>query len=104
MKREVSVPEWIDIENDVKHVGREKKKAKELRNSQWWKQKLASGICHYCGKKFPPEELTMDHIVPLSRGGRSTKGNIVSSCRNCNQEKKYYTPVEFILDKLKEDE
>lgn len=104
MKREVSVPEWIDIENDFKHVGREKKKAKELRNSQWWKQKLASGICHYCGKKFPPEELTMDHIVPLSRGGRSTKGNIVPSCRNCNQEKKYYTPVEFILDKLKEDE
>lgn len=95
------MPEWIDIENDARHVGREKKKAKELRHSQWWKQKLAVGICHYCGKKFPPDDLTMDHIVPLSRGGRSTKGNIVPSCRNCNQEKKYYTPVEFILDKLK---
>ena len=96
------MPQWIDIENNRKHVAYQKGKAKELRQSQWWKQKLAEGVCHYCGKKFPSQELTMDHIIPLSRGGRSTKGNIVPSCVDCNQKKKYYTPVDFILDKLKE--
>ena len=96
------MPEWIDIESNGKHIACEKRIAKKLRNSQWWKQKIAEGICHYCGKKFSAHELTMDHIIPLSRGGRSTKGNVVPACLDCNQKKKYYTPVDMILDKLKE--
>jgi len=37
----------------------------------------------------------MDHIVPLSRGGKSTKGNIVAACKMCNNKKKYLLPVEW---------
>jgi 5-methylcytosine-specific restriction enzyme A len=75
----------------------EKAKARKLRKSQWWLQKLQDGVCHYCGGKFESEELTMDHIVPISRGGKSVKGNIVISCKTCNTNKKYYTPAELIL-------
>jgi 5-methylcytosine-specific restriction endonuclease McrA len=60
-------------------------------------QKVQEGVCHYCGGKFTPEEITMDHIVPVSRGGKSVKGNIVAACKPCNSKKKYYTPAEIIL-------
>ena len=96
--------EWIDINKDAQHVAREKQKARELRQSQWWKQQVAAGKCHYCGKPFPPEELTMDHIVPVSRGGTSTRGNVVPCCKSCNTEKKYLTPAEIILKKLRATE
>ena len=86
------------------HYKREKAKARKLRQSQWWKNKISNGVCHYCGGKFKPQDLTMDHIVPLSRGGKSTKGNAVPSCKKCNTSKKYYTPAEIILrDKMGKD-
>ena len=82
----------------------EKSKARKLRQSQWWKEKIQAGICHYCGGRFPPEELTMDHIVPISRGGKSKRGNLVPSCKKCNVNKKYYTTAEIILrEKLGQD-
>ena len=92
--------DWITIEKDQKHIDREKTKAQRLRKTQWWKNKIAAGICHYCQKKFTPKELTMDHIVPLSRGGKSNKGNVVPCCKKCNNRKKYYTPAEILLQKL----
>ncbi len=95
--------DWIDIPSDKQHVAREKAKAREMRNSQWWKNLIAKGSCHYCGKSFSAGDLTMDHIVPLSRGGKSTKGNIVPCCKNCNSEKKYLTPADMILQKLNND-
>ena len=89
--------DWIDIQRDEHHIARERKKARELRNSQWWKNQLAKGICHYCSKSFKPAGLTMDHIVPVVRGGKSTKGNVVCSCKECNNKKKYLTPAELLL-------
>lgn len=76
-------------------VLREKEKARGLRKTQWWQRQLARGVCHYCGRKIQPAELTMDHIVPLIRGGRSTKGNVVPACKECNNRKKYLLPVEW---------
>lgn len=89
--------DWLDIRRDEKHIAREREKARELRRLSWWKNELAKGICHYCGGHFPPDELTMDHIVPVVRGGRSTRGNVVVCCKECNNAKKYLTPVELIL-------
>lgn len=83
---------------DPAHIKKERNAAKELRRSSWWKQKLAEGLCHYCEKKHPKEELTMDHIVALARGGRSNKGNIVVSCKDCNTKKKTKTPAEILLE------
>ena len=83
-------------------VAREKTKARDLRKKQWWKSLVNKGICYYCNKKFPPKEITMDHVVPLIRGGKSTKGNIVPCCKSCNSAKKYMLPIEWAeyLDKL----
>ena len=89
--------EWIEIERDERHIKRERAKARELRNTPYFRDLFAKGICRYCGQKFPKEELTLDHIVPVARGGRSTKGNMVVCCRSCNQAKKYLTPAEMIL-------
>ena len=96
--------DWIDIQKDDAHVSRERAKARELRNSSWWKQQLSTGICYYCKKKFKPEELTMDHIVPVARGGKSTRGNIVACCKECNNRKKYLTPAEMIMFELEAKE
>jgi 5-methylcytosine-specific restriction endonuclease McrA len=76
-------------------VAREKRKARELRASQWWKNRKASGICHYCKKELPPRELTMDHLVPLIRGGKTSKSNVVPCCAECNARKKYMLPIEW---------
>jgi 5-methylcytosine-specific restriction protein A len=74
---------------------REKRKARELRHSAWWRRKVSVGICYYCGGKFPPHKLTMDHKIPLARGGKSEKINIVVSCKECNTRKKNLLPVEW---------
>lgn len=43
--------------------------------------------CQYCGSKPPREELTIDHIIPRSRGGESIWTNVVIACMDCNAQK-----------------
>jgi 5-methylcytosine-specific restriction protein A len=74
---------------------RERQRARELRQTQWWKRKVVRGVCHYCRRVFPPRELTLDHVVPLARGGRSTRGNCVPCCKECNTKKHSLLPVEW---------
>ena len=76
-------------------IKKERQKARELRQSGWWKRKKSSGLCHFCGGRFAPSELTMEHIVPLMRGGKSVRQNIVPACRKCNQEKRHLLPLEW---------
>jgi len=76
-------------------IRRERRKAREMRQSQWWKRNCAKGICHYCHQQTPPKELTMDHIVPIARGGKTTKGNVVPCCKECNNQKKQLLPMEW---------
>lgn len=89
-------------------IRKEKEKARQLRRTHWWNKRIAPGLCHYCGRDVGHENLTMDHIVPLSRGGRSSKANIVAACKDCNTKKKYLLPIEWdeylrSLDEKKED-
>lgn len=86
------------------HQKKEKAKARELRQTQWWKQQLGKGICHHCQNRFPPAELTMDHLTPIARGGKSTKGNCVPSCKDCNSKKGYKLPYEIALESLKSED
>lgn len=83
------------------HKKRQKQKARELRKSAWWKQKLSQGICYYCQGHFPKDELTMDHKVPIARGGLSSKNNIVPCCKDCNSKKQSQDPIEKILNEIK---
>ena len=43
--------------------------------------------CYICGKEFKESQLSLDHVVPLSRGGRGTWTNLVTCCMKCNFEK-----------------
>jgi 5-methylcytosine-specific restriction protein A len=80
---------------DEEALRRERAKARELRKSQWWKRRCSSGVCHYCGRNVGARALTMDHLVPLIRGGRSNKGNLVPACKECNNEKKHHLAFEW---------
>jgi len=86
-------------------IRRERAKAREIRKSRWWQTKLSLGICYYCGKKIPAKELTMDHIVPLARGGTSSKGNLAACCKECNNLKKTMLPIEWdaYMERLERD-
>ena len=87
-------PQAFLVEVSDAEIRRERYKARELRQSQWWKRKRGAGICHHCGGKFAPAELTMDHLVPIIRGGKSIKGNLVPSCKLCNTSRKHRLPFE----------
>lgn len=80
---------------DEAYIRTERAKARELRKSRWWQRKTASGLCHYCGTKVVFREITMDHLVPLTRGGKSNKDNLVPSCKDCNNKKKNMLPLEW---------
>jgi 5-methylcytosine-specific restriction enzyme A len=82
------------------HQKREKSKARELRASQWWKQTVGKGSCYHCEQKFKPAELTMDHLIPIARGGKSDKKNCVPSCKDCNTKKGHQTRAEMAMDML----
>ncbi len=80
---------------DEKTIRKERHKARMLRRSRWWQQKTRSGTCHYCGREVGVKNLTMDHVIPLAQGGRSTKSNLVPCCKQCNIRKKSSLPPEM---------
>lgn len=95
--------DWLPLNPDPAHTARERNKARELRRTGWWQALLQRGECHYCHKHFPPEALTMDHVIPVARGGTSTRGNIVPACAACNRTKRHLTPVEQTLRALEDE-
>jgi 5-methylcytosine-specific restriction protein A len=89
---EIFIPFLFITEERLKE---EKRKARELRRSRWWRQKCAAGVCYYCSRQVGLSALTMDHIVPLARGGVSAKNNLVPACKECNSQKNYLLPMEW---------
>jgi hypothetical protein len=67
------------------------------RKNVLWRDKLT---CQYCGKRHPYENLTLDHVIPSSRGGLKTWENIVCCCRRCNQKKGSMLPAEASMKLL----
>ena len=58
--------------------------------------------CQYCQKSHPPSQLTYDHVVPRSYGGKTTWTNIVTACKRCNHKKgnKPLHAVNFTLTRV----
>ena len=75
-----------------RHIKLEREKGIKLRKTPWWKTQIQSGVCHFCQQQVGAEALTMDHVVPLARGGKSTRGNVVPACQSCNHHKKIGHP------------
>lgn len=51
-------------------------------------------MCGYCGEVFEAKALTLDHVLPKSRGGKNTWVNCVTACKPCNHRKGNRTPEE----------
>ncbi len=58
--------------------------------------------CQYCGRRFATSELSLDHVMPRSRGGQATWDNIVCACLKCNVRKGGRTPWEAGMKLIKE--
>jgi 5-methylcytosine-specific restriction endonuclease McrA len=58
--------------------------------------------CQYCGHFVRPTNITIDHIIPKSRGGGSTFANCVAACSACNKKKANKTPEEANMKLLSE--
>lgn len=98
-------PEPFDhllVPADPDAIELERRKARQLKLTPWWKNRLGEGKCAYCGHRFSPGALTMDHVTPLVRGGRTTRGNCVPACRACNRMKSNLPAEEWkaYLDRL----
>lgn len=50
--------------------------------------------CQYCGRIFPRADLNLDHVIPVSQGGKTTWQNVVCSCLRCNHKKGGRTPAQ----------
>jgi 5-methylcytosine-specific restriction endonuclease McrA len=59
-------------------------------------------MCQYCGTALPSAELTLDHVIPRSRGGTSTWENLVACCHPCNRAKGNHLPHEASMKPLRE--
>jgi hypothetical protein len=57
-------------------------------------------LCMYCGKEFLDKDLSCDHILPTSRGGKNIWTNVVAACRRCNHFKQDRTPEEAHMELL----
>jgi len=57
--------------------------------------------CQYCANYFPNDKLTMDHVVPKSRGGDNSWENLVAACKKCNQKKGSRTIKESGMNPLR---
>jgi len=58
--------------------------------------------CQYCGRHFPTSELSLDHVVPRSLGGKATWENIVCACTRCNVKKGGRTPKQAGMDLVRQ--
>lgn len=58
--------------------------------------------CQYCGKKFSLSDLSLDHVVPRTQGGKSTWENIVCACLDCNVRKGGRTPKEASMKLIRQ--
>lgn len=56
------------------------------------KNRLTGAVCPYCGKRIMKRDITLDHIIPLSKGGHPGRRNKIVACRECNELKADYDP------------
>ena len=82
------LPSVIVLKNVVKFISRG---VKPSRKNILWRDKSK---CQYCGVIEAPKDMTIDHVIPRSRGGGNTWSNLVTCCKKCNQKKRDRTPEE----------
>lgn len=85
---------WRKANPDKRQVQHENRRARKIGNpgfvavtaTDWERIRIRFGFCcAYCGER--PDQVVMDHVVPLSRGGRHSPANILPACAPCNGAK-----------------
>ena len=89
------IPSVIVLKNVVKFINQG---LRPTRNNIIWRD---HGKCQYCANNLALSELTLDHVVPRSRGGKNTWTNLVACCKKCNQAKRDRTPEEAGMELLR---
>lgn len=102
-KVKASMATWINNNPDA--IKRNNKKRKAVTRGASAKyisvkeiQKLSTAPCFYCGST---EDIQIDHVVPIARGGTHSIGNLISACKNCNSSKNKWFLTEW--KKLKKE-
>lgn len=90
--RAVPMPSVVRV---VRRFRRDKLRIKFSRLNIYARDAFA---CQYCRARKPTEDLTFDHVVPRSRGGKTCWENIVTCCTDCNSAKANRTPSEAGLE------
>ena len=80
-----------------KYIRKRKVRMSATRKNIYWRDKYT---CQYCGEKQSYGNLTLDHVIPKSRGGLGGWENLVSACMTCNQKKGSRTPSEACMGLL----
>lgn len=91
-KTSISFPAVLRLTHDFK---RNKRSISFSKNNIFIRDK---STCQYCQQKFPISGLTLDHVLPRSRGGHTTWENIVACCHECNYKKGSRTPSEARME------
>lgn len=98
-KNKENVRNWIKNNPEKKNAQAHRRRAQKLNNGifeirQKEISKIYASPCVYCGTL---SGITADHIIPLSRGGRHSIGNLTSACSKCNSSKGSKTITEWKL-------
>lgn len=88
-------PEIIQLNN---YIHKQSFRLRYTRRSVYARDK---NTCQYCGKKLSVQTRTIDHVIPVGRGGHSSFENCVTSCRKCNLKKGVCLPHEVGMSLLK---
>lgn len=94
-RQEWSMPSVVRL---LTYISRDRSAVKFSRENIYARDR---GACQYCGKKVSRDDFEYEHVVPQSRGGRTTWENIVVACTKCNQKKGNKTPAEARMKLLK---
>ena len=81
------------------YVRKHQFKVSPTRNTIFYRDKYR---CQYCCERFSKSKLTLDHVIPKSRGGDKSWTNLVTCCSCCNQKKADKTPYEASMTLFKE--
>lgn len=59
--------------------------------------------CYICQRRLPPMDLTVDHVVPQKKGGKTTEENLKCCCLKCNRMKAYFTYSEALVNVIRNE-
>ena len=82
-----------------KYIQRKRISMSPTRKNIYWRDKY---VCQYCSGQFKYKQLSLDHVIPKSRGGGRGWLNLVTCCHVCNQKKGNKTPLEASMRLIRE--